>query len=118
MSTAYAEGQLHALVKLGMVGKMLGGALMGGAAGYALSPEDRVGQGTLTGILGGGAGALLGAKASPLLHDVNSANSAIGRAAMPYLGAGLGSLAGLGVSQAYIDKSRPDRSEDPYRYTM
>ena len=117
MSSAYERGRQQALIKLGMLGKALAGATMGGLAGYVLSPEDRIGQGTLTGIGAGGLGAVLGAKAAPLLHDQRSINSALARAAMPVAGAGLGSLAGLGVSQAFINKDIPDRSEDPYRYT-
>jgi hypothetical protein len=91
-------GRRYALHKLGFYLPALGGAAFGALSGNVLSPEDRKGQGTLTGALLGGLGGALGSKVSPVA------------------GTALGSLAGLGVSQAFINKNKADTAEDPYRY--
>lgn len=113
---AYQLGKQRALQKLGMLTSGLGGAALGGLAGYALSPQDREGTGTLYGTGLGALGAVLGAKAAPFLHNKSSAKSRLARAAMPVAGAGLGALGSIGATQALIDKEKPDTSEDPYRY--
>jgi len=115
-SSAYRQGQRTALTKLGVLGTALGGAALGGLAGYALSPEDRKGYGTLYGAGLGGLGAGLGSKVAPYLHDISSEKDLLARLAMPVVGTGLGTAAGIGLSQAAINKNTPSTTEDPYRY--
>ena len=116
-SVAYAHGRKTLLVKLGLYPGLLGGAVLGGAAGHILAPEDRKGQGTLLGAAMGGAGGALGHKLSPaLLDDASRANPGLLAKNAPTIGSGLGALTGLGLSQAYINKKVPDTAEDPYHY--
>ena len=79
------------------------GGLLGGIGGYYLSPEDRKGQGTVLG------GALTGLGAAVAPH--------FGVKGIPQgLASLLGGAAGFGLSQAMINKNKPDLSEDPYQY--
>lgn len=116
-SSAYRHGQRVALTKLGVLGTALGGAAVGGLAGYVLSPEDRKGYGAMYGAGLGGLGAGLGSKLAPYLHDSNSEKNLLARLAMPAASTGLGTVAGIGASQAFINKSTPATSEDPYHYS-
>lgn len=100
-SAAYSHGRKTVLVKLGMLPRALGGAAISAGAGYLLAPDERQGQGAILGAALGGLGSALGQKIGP---------------ATPNASAALGSLAGLGLSQAYINKKVPDTAEDPYHY--
>lgn len=114
---SYALGRKHALVKLGVLSHALLGAATGALSGYAMSPQDREGQGTLSGAALGGLGAIAGNRFSSLLHSNTSKLNPLAVKAMPHLGAGLGALTGIGLSQLAINKNQPDTSEDPYQYS-
>lgn len=117
VTAAYAHGCKTLLIKLGIYPGLLGGAVLGGTAGYFLSPEDRKGQGLLLGAAAGGLGGAAGHKIAPaLLDDAARINPGTLANKAPAIGSGLGALTGLGLSQAYISKKRPDTAEDPYHY--
>lgn len=110
MTIAYRQGQRAALEKLGFVARTLGGAALGGLAGYALAPEDRkavgVGSGALLAALGAAGGpALAKAVGGQELSALEHAGSAA-----------LAGTAGVGLSQFATGKEVPHHSEDPYRY--
>jgi hypothetical protein len=104
-NAAYAAGKHQALLKLGFVRRALVGGTLGGIAGHTLAPEDRKGQGTMLGAALTAAGAAGGPAVAHLSDDIPKPLAAL-----------LGGTAGLGLSQAMIDKNMPDQSEDPYRY--
>jgi len=109
---AYAHGQEYALIKLGILGRVLGGAAAGAGAGYLLSPYEREGRGALYGAALGGLGTGMGSKLLGALRPEGSLASK----AFSATGAGLGGLGGIGLSQTLIKEMNPDTVEDPYHY--
>jgi hypothetical protein len=93
--------------------RLLGGAAVGALTGGYLAPEDRTGTGTLYGAALGALGAGTGHALSPLLQDARSIRKSN---AIPAMGTALGTLSGIGATQALINKDVADTSENPYRY--
>ena len=112
---AYAQGRDDARLKLGVLGAMLGGATVGGLAGYALAPQDRKGHGIMYGAGLGGLGAGLGSGLAPYLHNVPKPGF-VARTGVSAASTGLGTLAGIGATSALVDKTNVPTSEDPYHY--
>lgn len=95
---------------------MLGGAAVGGVAGYALAPDDRKGHGVLYGAGLGGLGAGLGSAVAPHLHET-AKPGLLKRTGVRAASTGLGTLAGIGGTAALVGKSGIRTSEDPYHYS-
>lgn len=115
MRNSYDQGRFAALVKLGFF-PTLANAAVGGAAGYLLSPDDRRIQGMASGAALAGLGNYAGRKLSPLLHDARSAKLPAAVKGIPAIGGALGTMGGIGLSQALQSKDAPDLSENPYHY--
>lgn len=111
----YEHGRRHARIKLGVFGAMLGGAGIGGLAGYALAPENRKGHGVMYGAALGGLGAGLGSAVAPYMH-ATSDPGLLARTGVSTASTGLGTLAGIGATGAIVDKTNVPTSEDPYHY--
>ncbi len=115
---AQQAAQAAKAARSSMLTRAAGGAVAGGVGGYMLSPEDRKGYGVMLGGALGGAGAALGPHALDLMHNRVADPKTLTPAMRDGVGSVLGTTAGIGASQLFIDKRLPDSSEDPYRYTV